>query len=546
MTSDPQALTPLAAWRAKVEAELSGADFDKALVTRLREGLALQPVYAEAGVDPGLPGVFPFVRGGRAGDAHWDRTQLYRPDETASIAEDLAHGTDGVWLAGDHDVARALDGLDLSTARVAVDHGGAALLDVLGDRPVRALILGERIEAVPALIARLEGGPRRDVRAVLVSAREAHQAGAHAVLELAAALSTAVAHLRALDAAGIDPERAAPHFAFAFATGRDVLVEIAKLRAARLCWAKILTACGVAAPPPMWIHAETSRRILTTRDPWVNMLRVTTATFAAAVGGADSIASLPYDDTFRVPEALGRRVARNTSIVLAEESHLGAVVDPAGGSYAIEALTQDLARAAWAELQAIEGGADLAARIAAARDGLRADVVRRKYAITGVSEYPDTDLVERGRSADGDAAPFEALRDRLDALPQRPAVFLATLGSLADHGPRESFARGYFGVAGFALVGTASTAALAIAELVARFTASGARIACVCGTDAAYEADALELARALVAAGAHRVLLAGRAGPREAALREAGVSDFIFLGSDVEATLARLVAEVSR
>jgi len=308
----------------------------------------------------------------------------------------------------------------------------------------------------------------------------------------------------------------------------------------------------------MWLHAETSRRALTTRDPWVNMLRVTTQTFAAAVGGADSIASLPFDEALGVPDALGRRIARNTSIVLAEESAIGEVIDPAGGSHAVEALTQELARAAWAELQALEasGGPSapaVSAALEASWHALRADLVRRKVAITGVSEFPDPaeaavvrapHALTTDTTAHRDAEPFEALRARAERLDPRPHVYLATLGSLAEHGPREGFARGYFGVAGLAATtdpGAASSADLP--ALAARAHASGAPVVCIAGTDERYATDAAALARLLATppagARAPRVYLAGRPGPTEAALREAGIHDFIFLGSDVEATLAR-------
>lgn len=555
--STPQSPTPaLSAWRERVEAELAGVPFDKALVTRLREGLALQPLYAGPTADPGYPGVFPHVRGGRAADARWRRTQLYRPGELGALVDDLAAGTDGVWLEGEHAPAAVLAAVDPARTLIAAEHAPHAWLDALGDRTAPHLVLGGA-PTDAELIRRVEAR-QPTARTVLVSAREAHAAGAHAVQELGLALATAVAHLRALDAAGISPDRAAPRFAFAFSVGRDLFVELAKLRAARLCWAKVLRGCGLESPPPMWIHAETSRRALTTRDPWVNMLRVTTQTFAAAVGGADSIASLPFDEALGVPDALGRRIARNTSIVLAEESAVGEVIDPAGGSHAVEALTQALARAAWAELQALEAGGGpstpaVHAALEASWQALRADLVRRKVAITGVSEFPDPAeaAVVRAAHAPGtstpahrDAEPFEALRARAERLDPRPHVYLATLGSLADHGPREGFARGYFGVAGLAATtdpGAATSADLP--ALAARPHARGAPVVCIAGTDERYATDAAALARLLATppagARAPRVYLAGRPGPTEAALREAGVHDFIFLGSDVEATLAR-------
>jgi methylmalonyl-CoA mutase len=182
------------------------------------------------------------------------------------------------------------------------------------------------------------------------------------------------------------------------AAGRDTFLELCKLRALRLTLRKVLAAMGDASP--LSIHAVTSARTITARDPWVNMLRVTTQVFAAVLGGADLVTPLPFDEALSTPSALGRRVARNTGHILREESGLGRVVDPGAGSYALDALTDALAREAWERFREIErqGGTEAAAafveaRLSATRDARRRAIAARKLPVLGV-----TDFANRGES----------------------------------------------------------------------------------------------------------------------------------------------------
>lgn len=237
-------------------------------------------------------------------------------------------------------------------------------------------------------------------RAVTVSTRSYHLAGAHAALELGLAMASYVHYVRRLTAGGLSIEAAANQIVLELVVGRDVFMEIAKLRAARLLVARILRACGVASTPPAWIFAETSYRTLSTRDPWINLLRTTTQCFAAVLGGADAVACLPFDAALGRPSALGRRIARNTLSILAEESHLASVLDPAGGSFYVESLTDSLARRAWDVFREVEGLGGIATaidrpeildRIMGSQAELLRAVEFREEPIVGVSEYPDTD-----------------------------------------------------------------------------------------------------------------------------------------------------------
>jgi len=552
------------AWRALVERELAGRSFEDVLVTRLREGIDVQPLYTGPLSQDvaGYPGAPPFVRGSRESDATWRRTPRYRAEEIDAIAVDLAAGTDGVWLEGPIDFDRALKMVVPAATLIAHEGDGHALLDHLGDRSAPYLVLGldplgmraahgtpADLGALPRLLERVTSIGRTSARTALVSTVPHHRAGADAAIELGIALATAAEYLRVM---GVD---AAARFAFVFSIGNDVFLEIAKLRAARWAWAKMLTACGVSSPPPMWIHAETSRRTLSRIDPWTNMLRVTNSTFAAAVGGADSIAAACFDEAIGIPDALGRRVARNTSIVLAEESHLGNVVDPAGGSYYVEALTHALARSGWRELQeieaaggmasALESGA-IAARIAVSWKRRAAAIATRKAPITGVSEYAmiDEPPIERPRWDDAAPGLLPALRDaegfealRAGALAVGP-IYLANLGPRAEHAAREGFARGFFGAGGLRTISDPGTAAGGVDVLADRFASSGAHVACLCGTDARYALEAAAEARALRARGAKQVYLAGRGAGIE------GLDGTIQKGIDVIATLTVLISSM--
>jgi methylmalonyl-CoA mutase len=303
--------------------------------------------------------------------------------------------------------------------------------------------------------------------------------------------------------------------------------------------------------------------MLTQRDAYVNMLRATMATFAAGLGGANAITVLPHTLALGLPDAFARRVARNTQLVLLEESNLAKVSDPAAGSGGIESLTRELCESAWSLFQDVEkaGGAFPALqqglvqnRIAAARKAREANVSRRKDVLTGASEFPN---LQEAQVAVEDvkpiapaplnepikfepltalrlAAPFERLRDRSDqilkASGQRPRVFLANLGTAADFTARATFARSFFETGGIEAVDSAGFSDAA--ALAAAWKASGTALVCLCSSDKVYGRHAIEAAKTLTAAGAPHIYFAGKPGEQEPALREAGVADFIFAGGD--------------
>ena len=348
----------------------------------------------------------------------------------------------------------------------------------------------------------------------------------------------------------------------------DQFLTTAKFRALRLLWARVEQACGLAREP-LFVAADTAWRMLTQRDPYVNMLRATMATFAAGIGGADTINVLPHTLALGLPDAFARRVARNTQLVLLEESNLAKVSDPAAGSGGIEALTQQLCEAAWKLFQETEKAGGIFAaleqgliqrKVAATREAREANMARRMEVLTGATAFPnlneaqvtvlDAKPVELPPYGEAKfkfealpptrlAAPFERLRDLSDAILQakgaRPKVFLANLGTAADFTARATFARSFFETGGIEAVGSEGFADPL--TLTTAFKASGARLACLASSDKVYGERAEEAARALQAAGARHIYLAGRAGEQEAALRAAGVSEFVFAGCDALAAL---------
>jgi methylmalonyl-CoA mutase len=400
-----------------------------------------------------------------------------------------------------------------------------------------------------------------------VDARAVHEAGGTEAQEIGAALATGILYLRRLtEDDGLAIDDAAATLSFAVSIGPDVLIETAKLRALRLCWARVLEASG-ASPDARaaHIHAFTSRRMMTRYDAWTNILRVTTACFGAAIGGADAITTYPFTDALGLPTAFARRVARNTQNVLLEECRLGQVADPAGGSWFVEQLSRDLATSAWDVMQLIEARGGI---VAALQTGLLQDLVggarvarqraiaTRRETITGVTDYPlldaklpdvaksDQRLPAGNRGGRQDAGgpdeplpairwaePFEALRDQAEAEALRPSVFFANLGALAQFGPRALFARNLFAAGGIGAL-CEETEFKSRDDMVHALRKSGARVAVICGTDTAYTEEAENAAQRLKAGGARWVVLAGKPGESEAKLRAAGVDQFVFAGQD--------------
>jgi methylmalonyl-CoA mutase len=577
-------------WRQKVEAALKGAPLQK-LVTKTYDGFEIQPLYVRSA---GKPRAF-----GAAGD--WAVTaRVDHPDGAVAnelALEELQNGANGLHVAfagaaaahgfGLKDaaaLASALKDVHLDAGlRVLFDLPAdsapavAALLDLVAARGYDPKKLDISIGLDPIGAAAATGGAldwaREGVKlaetakslaakgfdkgVIAADGRVVHAAGGSPAQELAFALASGVAALRALEAAGFSLDEARGLIDFRLAADADEFLTLAKFRALRRLWAGIERACSLEAKP-IRVHGETAWRMMTRRDPWVNLLRATVAVFSAGLGGADSISVLPFTQAIGLPDSFARRIARNTQLVLLDESNLGKVADPAAGSGGVEALTDSLVEQGYALFQqiekeggiarALESGAFQAevARIAGER---AKNVARRRDPLTGASEFPDIHEKPVTVLALAPAAPapsaralaphraaeaFEALRDRADSATARPKVFLANLGPVAAFTARATFAKNFFEAGGVEALGNDG---FADAEALAKaFKASGAKLAVLCSSDTVYAEQGAAAAKALVGAGAH-LYVAGRAGDLEAQWREAGVKDFVFVGSDVLAQL---------
>src|SRR6195256_33907 len=592
-------------WRRLVDGVLKGAPFEK-LVGETYDGLKIEPIY------PRAHGAAPIA--GRAAAGPWQIMQrIDHPDAAMANAQalhDLENGATGLTLvfAG----ANGAYGLGLEPTaeavekvldRVFIDAGIAIELQIGPQSRTAAIHVAEYVkrkglapaacdirfgldpigacavwgsspyawpEIVPTLTSGIKGLAGIGFKGPFVPAdgRVIHDAGGSEAQELAFVVATGVAYLRALEGSGVALEDAQSMIYARLSADADQFLTMAKFRALRLLWARVEQSCGLT-PKPFFIAADTAWRMLTQRDASVNMLRATMATFSAGLGGANAITILPHALALGLPDPFARRVARNTQLVLLEESNLAKVSDPAAGSGGIETLTQQLCEAAWLLFQEIEKAGGVFAsleqsliqrKIAATRAVREANITRRKEVLTGATEFPNLHeaavtvlnakpvaLAPYGEAKFKFdalppmrlAAPFERLRDRSDQILNdagaRAKVFFSNLGAPADFTARATFAKSFFETGGIEAVDTEGFTDPA--ALSAAFKASGAALACLCSSDRIYAQQAAAAAKALQAADAKHIYLAGRPGEQEAALRAAGVDDFIFADGDALTTL---------
>lgn len=598
-------------WMGLVEKALKGADYEKTLVWRSLEGIETKPLYTPADERPGagLPGSPPFTRGLQAERTRpaWDIRQLHsHPDPGVAnleILDDLAGGAAslslriaapgqaGIELAELSGIERLLDGVYLDYAAISLHAGvnaapagralqavwtkiglapekarGAFNLDPIGAL-ARTGALPHSMENALAEAIRFALPARADwphASTVLIDTTPYHDAGAGEALELACMCATMVAYMHAFEAAGVETSDAIAQMTVALACDTDQFMSIAKLRAARALAGRIAEASGgMEGLPGLRLHATTSARMMAASDPWVNILRTTIACSAASMGGADSITVLPFTWALGLPTPFARRIARNIQLILQEEASLGAVIDPAGGSWYVEAFTTTLAEKAWTAFQDIEREGGIAASLsrgniqamAAKTAEARARAIATSQAeLTGVNAYPsialtpdiamphpvpdeitDPAITVEHLPLRALSAPFDRLRRAADAhfdqTAARPAVFLATLGKTADFAARAAFARNFFAAAGIEVISKGACDSAEAAENA--FIDSKARLACICSSDEIYAKLAEETARRLTDSGARYVYLAGRPGDAREDLRKAGVGAFIHKGCDM-------------
>lgn len=586
-------------WLKLVETVLKGAPFEKKLVAKTYDGIAIQPLYERAANASRVSG--------RAEGAPWvvvQRIELRDPKEANKQAlRDLENGATGLRLVfpsatGDYGFAlpatkaaleQALDNVWLDGAEIELEVGPLSkdaafwLAELAKDRGIDPADAKFRFGFDPlGIVAATGKSPRSwsEIRKVFAESvtrltsqgfrsdvavadgRIVHASGGSEAQELAFVLSIAVEYLRALEAHGIALDQARDAIYFRLTADADQFLTIAKFRALRKLWARIEEASSLERKP-IFISAETAWRMMTRPDPNVNILRTTIAVAAAGFGGADAITVLPHTAALGLPDGFARRLARNTQTILLEESNLYRVSDPAAGAGGIEALTAELCMSAWKLFQEIERDGGMAAallkgafqkKVAETRAARLRNIAIRKDAMTGTSEFPNVN--ENGETVLDDkpsltelsfpsvseplprqrlSEPFEALRDAAKKMKSPPKVFLANLGKPVDFTARATFARNFFEAGGIAPV---TNEGFASPDEAARaFKSSGAKIACICSSDEIYSAEAVVAAKALKAAGARSVWLAGRAGEREAEYRAAGIGGYAYAGCDVVVAL---------
>jgi len=598
----------LEVWRDEVVRLLKGTSFEKKMLTRTLDGLTLKPIYtaadtAELNEHLVPPGYFPYLRGTEAPQetaVHWEVAQELTGTDPAELNRQLRHDLQRGQTAANlvlesavtaDQLDTALAGVDLTQVPLYLDTGTGGpdfellltdlcrrrgtdpgqLRGAVGSDPLAQLarhgalpVSLEQARDHQARLCRWASATAPGLRTIMVRGDVWHEAGAGAAQELACAMAAAVETLRRLEERELGVDQAVGRFRFIFSVDTDFFGGIAKFRAARLLWARIVGACGGRGPSAkLYFHARSSGWSQTCFDPHTNILRATTQAFAAIAGGCQSLHLAPFDQCRGLPGELSRRLARNTQLVLRDESNFHRVADPAGGSWYVETLTRQQADRAWELFQELEcaGGMtealrrgipqQMAARTAALRRQRLAD---RRDVLVGTNRYPlageapaEHPVPEIGAAVPGGevetvptlrgGAPFEALRTRVTiGGPQR--VLLAAMGPPAGYMARLEFVRSFYQVGGFEVLGdrhfeTADEVTAAVAE-------QQPAAVCIVSRDEQYAELVPVLVRTLRKANPDLVL--HLAGGTEAD-KQAGVGQRITLRSDVLQVLEELAGQ---
>jgi methylmalonyl-CoA mutase len=654
------------AWKAAAEELLKGKPFEKVLVTPTYEGFDLQPIFrkddlAALTFSQDLPGAGSFVRGGKATGYFGHRWKISQElpygtaqECNAALLREIKGGANeahilldpasmkgldpeeavvgevagcGLSLATVEDLETALKGIDLKHISLFIESGASALPVArllkgycqkqgiafetiqgnLGSDPLGAwarngslpVALDQAMSETATLIRELDGS---SLGALYVDGNLYHNAGASAVQELGFTLAAANAYLQSMDAQGLTATQVAHSLRIGLGVGSHYFLEIAKLRAVRMLWAKVLQSWGADFDSlPLHVHARTSTWNKTAIDPYVNMLRVTSEAFAAVIGGSDSMHVGPFDEVVRLPDEFSSRIARNVHFILAEECELTRVIDPAGGSYYVEWLTDQVARKAWEWFQKVEaeGGfveavrkgfiQEAIAKVAAQRI---ANVEKRRDIIVGTNQYPNakeqplearlpdypalhaarSKAVKAVRDANQctigkiattlrgtNTTPSESINpvptlrvsESIEKLRSAsfayglknghaPRVFQANWGASRSYRLRADWTSAFFQVAGLEVLN--ETDFDQVDAMVEALTSSGAGVAVITSNDDNYATHTTALAAAIKAAHPSvYLLLAGAPGEQEAAWKAAGIDDFVNVRTNNYAMLAMLL-----
>ncbi len=599
-------------WETQVEKDLKGADYEKKLVWKTLEGFRVRPYYRGEDLESiswmhTRPGNFPFVRGNRAAKNEWLVRQEIKINDikeaNEKILDILMKGVDSL-------------GFDMENRACSIDELEGLLKNVRADiaelnfynasQPVELAGMIEELvkkynreldqikgsinfdplshlmrtgtwhqdeesdfKTVYNLIAAIDKLPQ--MRVIGVNGHHFTNAGASIVQEMAFTLSMGSEYLTRITDMDLLIGQVAPRLKFNLAVGSNYFMEMAKLRAYRLLWAKIVNAYGLfdAMNGRMHIHATNASWNLSLYDPYVNMLRTTTGSMSALLGGTDSFTVLPFNAVFEQPTAFSERIARNQQLVIKEESYFNKINDPAGGSYYIENLTKSLVDEAWKLfLQLDESGGFVAnlkngtiqEMVNETVNKRKLNIATRKEVILGTNQYPNgdefmnKDLDESLFLPDDQTQPgaeiqslqtfrgaqaFELMRYKTDVYSrthQRPKAWMFTFGNLNMRKARAGFATGFFACAGFETIDNLGFES--IEQGIAACRDAKPEIVVICSSDEEYETHALEIYKAL--SKEHIVALAGYPAGLVEQLKEAGMEHFIHMRSNVLETLREL------
>ena len=596
-----------AQWEEAIAADLKGADYERKLVWRTGEGFNVRPYYRAENLE-GLrflasqAGEFPYVRGTHAHNRWRIHQTVTVADAAAANAEALQLLGSGVDSLGFH-IAKAdftaadldtllrdihLPAVDLVFCGEKMGRFADLVLEKIGKEGVAkddahiAFVIDPLVKGLSSkgdfcspdgkecfariveLIRKTE--EYKHIRIVSVSGQIFGNSGSTLVEELAFALSAGHDYLVRLTEAGLTVDEAARKLRFSLSVTSNYFLEIAKLRAARMLWANIVKGYDPEkeCSCKMMIHAETSRWNQTVYDPYVNMLRGTTEAMSAAIGGVHSLEVTPFDRAFEAPTEFAKRIARNVELLLKHESHFDQVVDPAGGSYYIENLTQSIAEEAWKLFLEIEeqGGYTAAYKAGTIVEKVKAsaankdkNIATRRQILLGANQFPNftevapaeiaADTVTR-TAAEGNvltpyrgAMAFEQMRLEVDRSGKAPKAFMLTCGSLAMARARAQFSCNFFACAGIRVQD--NTFFKSIEEGVAAALESKAQIVVVCASDDDY-AEAAPRVKELL--GGKAILVVAGAPACTPELEAQGITNFINVKSNVLETLKFYLKEM--
>ena len=598
---------PTEKWEEVITADLKGADYERKLVWKTGEGFNVRPYYRAENLEGikflgSQAGEFPYVRGTHAPNrwrVHQTVSVVCPKEANAEALKILNAGVDslGFCIASADFSAADLDMLlkDICIPAVEITFCGEKMANVaelvlakvekegIAKEDVRiAFCIDPLVKGLSSkgdfcspngekCIARIvelihKTKEYKHVRIVTVAGQTFGNSGSTIVEELAFTLSAGHDYLVRLTDAGLDVDAAARKLRFSFSVSSNYFMEIAKFRAARMLWANIVKGYGPAknCACKMQIHAETSRWNQTVYDPYVNMLRGTTEAMSATIAGVHSLEVMPFDASFENPTEFSKRIARNVELLLKNESHFDQVVDPAGGSYYVENLTQSIAAEAWKLFLEIEekGGYTeaykaglIVERIKASAAAKDKNIATRRQTLLGANQYPNftevagkeitAESVTR-KQAEGNvlvpyrgAMAFEEMRLQVDRSGKEPKAFMLTCGNLGMARARSQFSCNFFACAGIKVID--NTYFKSIEEGAKAALESKAQIVVVCASDDDY-AEAAPKVKELL--GGKAILVVAGAPACAPELEAQGITNFINVKSNVLETLKFYLKEM--